>query len=65
MKLTKLNMARWIVTALHNRPALVAADDPRAIRLAKSGTVAGLSRSFEMAVRAIRSGKHAHLVEDF
>jgi hypothetical protein len=57
MRLTKLDMARVIVTALYNRPALVAADHPEAVRRARKGTVASLTREHKLAVAAIESAR--------
>jgi len=61
--MTKNQMARIIVTALYNRPALVRPDLPEVVRRAKHGRVAALAYQCEMAIAAIRSGPHAHLVE--
>jgi hypothetical protein len=55
MRLTKIDMARVIVTALYNKPALVAADHPEVIRRAQRGTVRSLTLQHEMAVAAINS----------
>ena len=63
--MTKLEMARWVVTALYNLPTLVAIDHREAVRRAKRGTVKSLTRQHEMAVAAIRSGDHAHILENY
>jgi hypothetical protein len=55
MRLTKIDMARVIVTALYNRPALVAADHPEVVRRARRGSVELLTKQHEMAMRAIQS----------
>jgi hypothetical protein len=53
MKLTKLEMARVIVTALYHRPTLVRPTNPEAIRRAKHGTVESLTRQHAMALAVI------------
>lgn len=55
MRITKLDMARVIVTALYNKPALVAADHPEAVLRAAKGKVETLTRQHEMAMKAIQS----------
>lgn len=55
MRLTKIDMARVIVTALYNRPALVAADHPEVVKRARRGSVESLARQHKMAVDAINS----------
>lgn len=55
MRLTKLDMARVIVTALYNRPALVAEDHPEAVRRAKRGKVENLKHEHKLAMAAIYS----------
>lgn len=55
MRLTKLDMARVIVTALYNRPELVSADHPEAVRRAKYGKVSRLTEQHKMAIAAIES----------
>jgi len=53
MRLTKNDMARVIVTALYNRPALVAADHPEVIKRARRNSVETLTRQHHMAVRVL------------
>lgn len=55
MKLTKLDMARVIVSALYNTSELVPADHPEAVRRAKSGTVETLRHQHKLALAAINS----------
>ena len=55
MRLTKNDMARVIVTALYNKPELVAADHPEVLRRAARGTVESLSRQHSYAMAAIQS----------
>lgn len=55
MRLTKLDMARVVVTALHNRPVLVAANNSEAVRRAKHGTVESLTRQHEMAMAVLNA----------
>jgi hypothetical protein len=55
MRLTKLDMARVIVTALYNKSALVPADHPEAVRRAKNGTVEQLRHQHKLALAAIES----------
>ena len=55
MRLTKLDMARVIVTALYNLDALVPADHPEAVRRAARGTVDQLQRQHKLAMAAIES----------
>ncbi len=55
MRLTKLDMARVIVTALYNLPALVNASHPEVVRRARKGSVASLTRQHALAVAAIQS----------
>lgn len=55
MRLTKNDMARVIVAALYNLPALPAADDIRVVHRAQRGTVARLTRQHKLAVAAIQS----------
>ena len=55
MRLTKLDMARVIVTALYNKSELVADDHPEAVRRAAKGTVARLTQQHRLAMAAIQS----------
>ena len=58
MRHTKTDMARVIVTALYNKPALVAADHPEVIKRARRGTVESLTRQHKLAMAAIESVQH-------
>lgn len=55
--MTKLNMARVIVTALYGKTIVVAADHPEALRRAQHGTVASLTFQHGLAIRAIQSAQ--------
>jgi hypothetical protein len=55
MRLTKLDMARVVVTALYNKPALVAANNSEAVRRAKRGTVESLTRQHAMAMAVLNA----------
>lgn len=55
MRLTKNDMARVIVQALYNMPALPAADDRRVMKRAAKGTVASLTYQHKLAMNAIQS----------
>jgi hypothetical protein len=55
MRLTKLDMARVIVTALYNLKALAPVDHPEVVKRANKGTVESLSRQHKMALAAIES----------
>ncbi len=55
MRHTKTDMARVIVLALYNLPALPAADHPDVLRRVKRGTGASLTRQHKLAMAAIQS----------
>lgn len=55
MRLTKNDMARVIVCALYNMPALPPADDHRVLKRAAKGTVVSLTRQHKLAIAAIES----------
>ena len=55
MRLTKLDMARVIVTALYGKSTLVPGDNPEAVRRATKGTVEMLTRQHGLAMAAIQS----------
>ena len=59
MRLTKLDMARVIVTALYGKPALVAADHPEVVKRASKGSVESLTRQHGLAMAAIQSTQAA------
>ncbi len=56
-RLTKHKMAKVIVQALYNLPALPADDHPEVIKRAARGTVESLTRQHKMAMDAILSTK--------
>ena len=56
MRLTKTDMARVVVTALHNKKdALVAADHPEVVRKVRTLTVDQLKHQHKLAMAAINS----------
>jgi hypothetical protein len=57
MRLTKLDMARVVVTALYNRDALVPADDPEAVRKARVLNVEQLRHQHKLALAVIESAR--------
>lgn len=57
MSLTKHDMARVIVQALYNMPALPDVNHPEVITRARHGTVESLTRQHGMACRALDSVK--------
>jgi len=61
MRVTKNDMARVIVQALYNLPALPAVDHPEVVKRAAKGTVASLERHHKMACDALSSVKEVHL----
>ncbi len=58
MRLTKLQMARVIVQALYNMPALPPEDHREVVKRAQKGSVESLTRQHKMAVDAILSTLH-------
>ena len=58
-RLTKLQMAQVVVTALYNMPALAPADHPEVVMRAKRGDVVTLTRQHGLAVKAIQSRPQA------
>ena len=54
-KLSKLEMARVIVTALYNCPNLVPPTNTEAIVRAKHGSVNSLTRQYKLALAAMAS----------
>lgn len=59
MNLTKLDMARVIITALYNRPTLAEANDPRVLKLARC-TVAALTPRHQLAVNILLDREARH-----
>jgi len=59
MRLTKNDMARVIVTALYNRPELVAADHPEVIRRARRNSVETLTRQHGLACKVLHERETA------
>ena len=57
MRLTKNDMARVIVQALYNMPALPAEDHPEVVKRAQRGTVGSLAKQHDMACKALNSVK--------
>jgi hypothetical protein len=52
-------MARVIVTALYNRPELVAADHPEVIKRARRNSVETLARQHQMACNVLHEREAA------
>jgi hypothetical protein len=59
MRLTKLDMARVVVTALYNLPALAPADHQEVVKRTR-GTVEFLRRHYALAMKAIESRPEGH-----
>lgn len=58
MRLTKLDMARVIAMALYNKQDLPPVNSREVQKWVRSGTVASLTRQYDLAIKAIESRAH-------